>query len=124
MRFECVAFVDDKPRLLGWYSAELPKPIQQLHDRKVWAEFIRPNAAGEGAAKPYPPPAGSVACPSCGGRLHRAVEQGAGWQGECTACHMRGPWRETEAAALEAWLSFADPVYTQNSMISINDSKP
>jgi hypothetical protein len=43
------------------------------------------------------------------------VEQGVGWQGECTACHQRGPWRETEAAAIEAWLSFADSVDTQNT---------
>ena len=47
MRYECIAIVDDKPRLLGWYSAALPKPIQQLHERKVWAEFIRPNAEPE-----------------------------------------------------------------------------
>jgi hypothetical protein len=42
------------------------------------------------------------------------VEQGVGWQGECTACHQRGPWRETETAALGAWLSFADSVDAQN----------
>jgi len=43
MRFECIAFVKGKPLLLGWYSASLPKPLQQLHDRKIWAEFFRHN---------------------------------------------------------------------------------
>ena len=76
--------------------------------RKIEAEFLHNHSMPGCMAKPYPPPAGSVACPSCGGRLHRTVEQGVGWQGECTACHQRGPWRETETAALGAWLSFAD----------------
>lgn len=103
--------------------AEANARQEKAYEREVdplWAAVIedyRKAIEALQAAIALVPPVGSVACPSCGGQLHRPVEQGAGWQGECTACHMRGPWRETPTAALEAWLSFADPVDTQNAQM-------